>query len=118
MSEIKIILRPVQPEDHNYLMATWINGLWRGLSKPDIPEGMTEKEVYQDLCSYIANKLSPAHHYGPATIQIACGDHDPNWIAGYSVSRGPHLEWLYVKKDYRRQGIANLLLQRPPHSDS
>jgi GNAT superfamily N-acetyltransferase len=35
---------------------------------------------------------------------------DPTHLVGYSVITGKHLDWVYVKADYRKQGIARLLV--------
>lgn len=44
-------------------------------------------------------------------ISIACTTDDINFIVGYSVVAGRTLQFVYVKEDYRKQGIARLLVK-------
>lgn len=46
-----------------------------------------------------------------ADVTIACLESDPDFILGYSIIDGETLEWIYVKEDYRKQGIARFLLK-------
>ena len=43
---------------------------------------------------------------------VACFKDDPNVIVGYECHTNDHLDFIYVKPDFRRQGIAKLLLPK------
>lgn len=47
-----------------------------------------------------------------ADVKIACLEDDPTTIIGYCVLQNTHLYWIYVKPDYRLQGIAKLLVPK------
>src|SRR5207245_1455649 len=44
-----------------------------------------------------------------AVLRIACRSTDRSHIIGCALKIGSCLEWVYVKKDYRGEGIARLL---------
>jgi ribosomal protein S18 acetylase RimI-like enzyme len=45
-------------------------------------------------------------------VFIACLSDSPEIIIGYCVSEGTHLHWVYVKPDFRRQGVATMLVPK------
>jgi GNAT superfamily N-acetyltransferase len=51
---------------------------------------------------------------GVADIRVLCTKEDPNLIIGYAISHGPKLVFMYVKKDYRGQGLSKLLTKGLP----
>lgn len=46
-----------------------------------------------------------------ADIKISCAKDDTDFIIGYSIIANDTLEWVYVKHDYRKQGIAKHLIK-------
>lgn len=106
--EIKIVVRDVRPEDHNFIFSAWLKGQYFGSSYfRQIPSDL----YFEEYAKTIATLLSPIHPKGPVTIRIACDENQPEWISGFSVSRGEDLYWVYVKEDFRNQGIATLLIE-------
>lgn len=106
--EIEIIIRQDSPDDRNFIFATWLRGNYYGCS---YFRQMPQDVYYRQYSNIISNALRPENH---PEIQIACDQGRPFWIAGFSVSQGPNLYWVYVKKDYRSRGIASLLLKDKP----
>ena len=43
------------------------------------------------------------------TVKVACEKKQPLFILGYSVLQGNSLLWVYVKGEFRKQGIATAL---------
>lgn len=102
--EIKVITRGPEPEDHSFIIATWLNG--QRYSNP-FYERQDPKKYFAEHGDYINEVLvTPG-----MDIRIACDEACPYWIAGFSVHKGDTLYWVHVKEDYRKRGIAALLLQ-------
>lgn len=45
------------------------------------------------------------------TIYIACEDQMPNFVLGYSIIEDHVLHFVFVKRDYRKNGIGTLLIK-------
>lgn len=104
MDTASVIIRPFnKEEDQAMIYSTWRNSSYYSAVKR--PEGIARKVFKQksiDINTILNN----------ATIRIACLEDSPLTIIGYSISSGDHLNWIYVKDDYRRKGIATLLLPK------
>ncbi len=83
------------------IYTTWRNNLWYAA---DLPEAHSN-EFYRVANKNIRQLLGKKD----TRVKIACLSDDPDQIVGYSVINAKNLEWVYVKKDYRRQKIATLL---------
>jgi ribosomal protein S18 acetylase RimI-like enzyme len=57
----------------------------------------------QDLAMVITSWRNSAYY------RSAGLEHNPQVIIGYSVFTNTHLDWIYVKDDYRRNGIGSIL---------
>lgn len=103
---LNIVTRPFNPSsDQAMIYATWRNG--RFYSYPTKARQMVDsKEVFKDLTHEITKAMSKAQ------VRIACLEDDPTIIVGYVVFHGSHLDWVYVKEDYRKQGVASLLVPK------
>jgi hypothetical protein len=98
---VKIVLRRREKTDDGFIYATWRNSLWYDNKKDD----SRAPQFYKDASHYIKVMLS-----SPSTeVRIACRQDDADHIIGYSVLNILNLEWVYVKADYRKQGIGSLL---------
>lgn len=97
-----VILRGFNPEkDGAFVYSTWRNALWFAGDQDEDKRDYFYAEASQRL-----RRLLTA----PDTkTQIACLEEDPDNIIGYSIMAGPHLNWVYVKIESRRQGIGKLL---------
>jgi hypothetical protein len=101
LEELKVILRPYDPEqDQPMIYATWRNSAYySALQRPKT----APSDFFRELSAKIKRVLKHAD------VKIACLEHNPQVIIGYSVSSGTHLDWIYVKDDYRHMGIGTLL---------
>ncbi len=101
-------IRPANSQDYNFILATWLRGLYYGDSWfSSIP-----KHLFMDNYKRLAN----ATLTNPKIkIQVACLKEDPNVILGYSIVSADDkaVVWLFVKTAWREQGIGRSLL---PHS--
>ena len=104
---IQIIVTSVSPTDYPFIYSTWLKGQYYDVKESLRPD---QKEYWDRQAAEITKLLKNSE----ATIHVARDSGDALWIAGYSISLGSTLHWIYVRKDYRRRGIANLLLAGSP----
>lgn len=99
---VHIILRDFRPEtDNPMIYSTWRNAIWYGEKRDE-----REANAFYSLATRLIKALLKRPDI---QVKIACDRENPNHIVGYSVMRGTHLEFVYVKIDYRRGQIAKLL---------
>ena len=97
-----VILRPFDPEtDSAFLYSSWRNSNWYADPTREEPSS----EFYSQETRRIKNLLK----HPDTDIQVACLKEDPDLIVGYAVKQAAHLEFIYVKQDYRSKGIGRLL---------
>lgn len=110
-----IKIRDFQIGDRNFILSTWLKGLYYGESFfNQIPKNIFMENHHRALEKVIGNPN--------VTIKIACLKEDPDTIVGYAVYRslGPAhdpiivLDWIFVKKVWRKIGVAKSLF--PPHT--
>lgn len=104
----QIILRQANVKDKNFILSTWLKGQYFGNSFfRNIPQ-----YLYFEAYAKVITKIlcTPG-----VDINIACDIESPDWIVGYSVFKGEEIYWMHVRKDYRRQKLATLLIteQKP-----
>lgn len=88
--------------DAPLLFASWRNCLWF----ENHPAEAKPNPIFYRMMTKKINLLLKVPN---TNIKIACLQDDPNEIKGYAVLSGPTIEMVYVKLDYRKQGIATLL---------
>lgn len=100
--ELLVVTRKYEEDlDAPCLFSTWRNNLW--FDKP-------RDQKKADQFFKAANKhIKYLLNLPDIKVKIACLKDDPDMIVGYSVINKDNLEWVYVKADYRRKGIAKLL---------
>ncbi len=104
---IQVITRATEPEDKNFILSTWLNGNRYG--NPYFKR-MDSAEYYKAYSEHIISVLT-----SPGTqINIACDSANPSWIVGFAVFRDETLYWVHIKEDFRRNGVATLLLKDAP----
>lgn len=98
-------IRTAKPEDHNFIMSTFLRGIYYG-------EGFfsrTPKALFMDRYKRVVQALviSP-----DILITVACLPEDSNVVLGYAVlnSTLDTVSFIYVKKDWRNKGIAKSLI--------
>ena len=105
--DIQIITRSATPRDHAFIYATWLKGQYY-----DVRESI--RPAWKDWANRESEKVKALLENPETRICVAGDAVDDLWIVGYSVSLGADLHWIYVRKDYRRRGIATLLLKDIP----
>lgn len=104
MDEINIVVRPFNPDrDEAMVYSTWRNSSF--YSAMNRPTG-TPSKYFHDKTREIKKILTTAQ------VRIACFQDDPLVIVGYCVFTGNHLDWIYVKEDFRKKGIGTLLMPK------
>lgn len=99
---MKVLIRPAEATDRAFLIATWLNNYRRE--------------------SYFAARICDAvffsrHHeivdelLRRSTVSVACDPQDKDCILGYMVWEPDALHWIYVKKSFRKLGIARELFR-------
>src|ERR1035437_9927640 len=105
-----IRVRDVLPGDYNFIMATFLRGLYYGNEFfNSIP-----KEVFMSEYHAILERRIK----GPVTIKVACLKDDDDVILGYSIYRDVSvlgdsvkvLDWIFVKSAWRNIGIGKNLV--------
>ena len=100
--EERIVIRAYQETDAAFVFSSWRNAIW--FDKKDRTEGAAEN-FYKSLTKRIMKMLRKPD----ATLRIACRSTDRDHIIGCALKIGACLEWVYVKKDYRGEGVGKLL---------
>lgn len=100
-----ISIRPSEPGDHNFIMATWLRGLRYG---NDWFEAI-DSEIYFRVYGLFIEKIIADKN---TSVNVACLKDDPDVILGYSVSSGPVVHWVFCKKSWRNIGIAKSLVPK------
>lgn len=108
-----IDVRPYTLADKNFILATWLRGLYYG----DTWYREIKKAVfmanYHNFLEIILNRSN-------TSISVACLKDEPSVILGYAVMRNdqPVLHWVFVKKPWRSIGISKLLIPASTQSVS
>lgn len=97
-----IVLRPFDPvTDTPIIYSTWRNALWYDEER--------DERLASEFYSLATKGIKKLLARSDVKIKIACAKHEPDFIAGYSLMTGSNLEFVYVKINYRKKGIAHLL---------
>jgi hypothetical protein len=101
---VKFDIRGPEPGDGNFLLATWLRGLYFGNNwiKNNI-EPQTYFDYYDEVIKLIL--LRPT-----TEIRLSVMADDPDVILGYSVVERDCLHWIFVKESWRKMGIAKSLV--------
>lgn len=98
-----IAIRDFLPEDRNFILATFLRGIYHGGSSYSLMHKNVFMTNYKHIAAAIVNKQ---------TIKVACLKEDPSVILGYSISI-PHknaVSFVFVKQAWRKIGIAKDLV--------
>jgi len=107
MSSKPWAIRDSVPGDHNFISATFLRGLYYGDSWFSL---MRKDDFMVNYSSIIEALLRNTN----TRVKIACLKEDYDVILGYAIlGSNDTLNWVYVKKDWRKLGIANSLISRP-----
>lgn len=98
-----ITLRNSCQADESFIYATWLRSQYYG----NTWFKQIDKNIFfNNYKRVVSDYLITAH------VQIACLDSDPDVVVGYAVysADGKILRWVYVKRAWRRLGIAKKLV--------
>lgn len=102
-------VRDAKPSDANFILATFLNGVYYG----DTYFSEVPKPIFMENYKKIAIKLltSPT-----TTIKIACLPEDQDVILGYSILSADYstIHWCFVKSKWRNKGIGKSLVPSFP----
>jgi hypothetical protein len=100
-----IEIRSLLPEDKNFILATFLKGLYYGDSYYSEMKKSDFMLQYRDIVEEILN-------YSKDSARIACLKEDPNVILGYALINQENsiLHFVFVKKSWRSIGIAKSLV--------
>lgn len=109
MSNKFFIVREYKPEDKNFVMASFLRGVYYG--NPFY--NMTPKDDFMNNYKHVGEAL-----IANASIKVACLPDDIDIILGYCItSKDAHtLHWCFVKSAWRKSGIAKALLSTDIHT--
>lgn len=98
--QVKIVIRLFnQDKDQAFIYATWRNqAYYSALIRPEDPSSFFRQ------ASHNIKKILET-----ANVRVACLYDSPDTIIGYAVYTLDHLNWIYVKDDYREMGIGTML---------
>lgn len=96
-------IRTYQPSDFNFIMATFLRGLYYG----DSWFSLMPKDIFMQVYKQIAEALIKKHQ-----VYIACLKEDPEVILGYSIISKDEstMHWIFVKTGWRNSGIGRSLV--------
>ncbi len=96
-----IVNRPATLADKNLIFSTWLLGLYHGNELfHEVP-----KDIY-----FAEYKKVVTHLLMKSQVTVACLKDDPDVVLGYVVTEGATLHWVFVKKAWRKLGIATTLV--------
>ncbi len=99
-----ISVRDYMPGDKNFILATWLRGLFYGESWFSLIPKNVFMEHYHNVIEHILASKS-------TTVKVACLLEDPEVILGYTVLGSNNtVHWVFVKKSWRSIGIAKDLV--------
>lgn len=104
MGDAKIVKRRAVEGDKSFILSTWLRGqYWNN----DYYSKMDQDDFFKHYSEVINTLLG---FQGVNTFCAVLED-SPDTIIGYMVFCCDVLYWSYVKKDYRKNGIFNMLAQ-------
>ena len=91
--------------DRPLIYATWLKGLRHANDHFELIQNTAYFKHQHALISSILDNFD-------TTVKIACLKEDPSVILGYCVFNGPVLHWVFVKKAWRKIGLARDLVPK------
>ncbi len=106
------VVRDVKSEDKNFILASFLNGVYYGNSLFNL----IPKAIFMENYKEIANELY--NNQLKTVVKVACLKDDEDIILGYSILSADYLtiHFVYVKEKFRHQGIGKSLVPLYPTS--
>ena len=97
-------IRPARESDDGFILDTWRESL---RAESDIAKASTE--AYRLVMLRHIRRLSRE----PGAVRLVCYDpQDDDTLVGYAVATGHELHYVYVRREFRRMGIARSLVEQ------
>lgn len=102
-------IRDAKEEDKNFILSTFMRGLYYGDSWFSLIPKQIFMVNYKPVAETLVNSSKTA-------VKIACLKEDNTVILGYSILSADYqtIHWVFVKKVWRNRGIARSLLPKYP----
>jgi GNAT superfamily N-acetyltransferase len=98
-----MIIRDYTHDDRNFILATWLRGLYYG----DVWFKRVPKSIFMlNYHKILVNILARPN----IKIKVACLKDETSVILGYAVLHDRNLDWVFVKSAWRNIGIAKKLV--------
>lgn len=98
-----VAIRSILPEDRNFILATFLRGLYYGDSWFTLIPKQSFMEHYHKVIDYLLAKPG-------VQVKVACLKDTPDVILGYSILSNDTVHFVFVKKNWRGIGIARDLV--------
>lgn len=100
-------VRDMRPGDKNFILATFLRGLYYG----DSWFSLIPKDIFMENYKKVAEALVANQN-----VKVACLKDDPDTIIGYSILSHDYqtLHWVQVKSAWRKHGVARALTPAHP----
>lgn len=98
-----IQIRAAVEEDLPFIYSTWLLGLYHGC---DWFNRIDKKVFFDNYKKIVEQRVKHSN------VQVAVLEEDPDVILGYVCHRGDVLDWIFVKKAWRKMGIAKMLIPK------
>lgn len=100
------MIRPYRPDDRAYITSTFLRSFVA--TKPlvvgmEVPSAF----IYEGEGAALSILLDTS-----AEVDVAVAPDDDDAIMGYSVRHGDCLDYVYVAREFRKSGIAKMLMRR------
>lgn len=97
-------IRDANDNDHNFVLATFLRGLYYG----DSWFSLIPKDIFMVNYKHIAQSLVKSPK---VTIKVACLKEDVNVILGYVMMSKDEktVHWIFIKSVWRKRGIGKSL---------
>lgn len=96
-----IVLRPAEAGDRNYVLSSWLRS-----HRSDSGQARRQGPDYWERHHRVVEAL-----LGRAATMVACWSDDPDVIIGWACTEDRTVHYVYVRKEFRRMGIARMLLE-------
>lgn len=100
---IPITIRPMEPGDRALVLATWLNGYYRGAVAPF---RWCSRSTFYVLYQPIVEALLRA-----SFVRVAAAPEDETLIVGFVVVQGDMVHWCWTAERYREHGVMRDLVQ-------
>lgn len=96
-----IAIRDGHDGDKNFILATWLRGLYYG---SDFFRAINKDVFMKNYHAFLERTLTAPY----TRVKVACLKDDPEVIIGYLVTNksGDTAHWAFVKSNWRKSGVA------------